>query len=409
MKQGFLSEYFIGAAAKTLAGTEVDPNTSRGHEYQGVDAFREFLGAPDEKQKIPVTYVWLDDDLPPLKSTLEGTWYNSRKNQSHREPEYRLYYPPAAEEVVRKAQAGDTLFFCLPKNGPLLAMSCAAGSAIEQQLFWLFGLQASGDRFDANSRDFRNEKGRELSFTARYVLDLIGIEAIITEDDWLDRLLEKFGPNFPTTALFSTFARKHAPEIDIHADPDHALMTWIEFEERLFRTLERHIVGLRVKQGFMDAGKADVDGFIQYSLSVQNRRKSRAGSSLENHLSEIFKTENLKFARGAKTENKSKPDFLFPGATEYHSSSFPTSQLTMLGSKSTCKDRWRQVLSEANKITPKHLLTLEPSISEDQTSEMQAKGLQLVVPLSLHQTYKPRQQSWLMSMKDFISLVQSKA
>ena len=171
MKRGYLSEYFLGVAAKTLAGTEVDPQTSRGHEYQGVDAFREFLGSPDDKKKIPVTYIWLEDDEPPLRLELEGTWYNSRKNQPHREPEYRLYYPAAAEEVVRKARAGDTLFFCLPKTGPLLAMSCVSGSAIEQQLFWLFGLKVSGERFGANKRDLRREHGQELSFTARYILN----------------------------------------------------------------------------------------------------------------------------------------------------------------------------------------------------------------------------------------------
>src|SRR4051812_30447897 len=117
MKRGYLSEYFIGVAAKTLAATEVDPNTSRGHEYQGVDAFREFLGSPETKKKIDVTYIRLEDDELPLRLELDGTWYNSRKNQPRREPEYRLYYPAAAEEVVRKARAGDTLFFCKPKSG----------------------------------------------------------------------------------------------------------------------------------------------------------------------------------------------------------------------------------------------------------------------------------------------------
>ena len=42
----------------------------------------------------------------------------------------------------------------------------------------------------------------------------------------------------------------------------------------------------------------------------------------------------------------------------------------MLGAKSTCKDRWRQVLAEDEKISRKHLLTLEPGISEPQTHQM---------------------------------------
>ena len=37
--------------------------------------------------------------------------------------------------------------------------------------------------------------------------------------------------------------------------------------------------------------------------------------------------------------------------------------------KSTCKDRWRQVLSEADRIPNKHLFTLEAAISENQTSK----------------------------------------
>ena len=60
----------------------------------------------------------------------------------------------------------------------------------------------------------------------------------------------------------------------------------------------------------------------------------------------------------------------------------------MLGAKSTCKDRWRQVLSEAQRIPNKHLLTLEPGISENQTDEMQAKRLQLILPAQLHATYR---------------------
>lgn len=408
MKRGYLSEYFMGVAAKALAATEVDPETSRGHEYQGVDAFREFLGSPNDKQKIAVTYIRLDDDAPPFRLELEGTWYNSRKNQPHREPEYRLYYPAAAEEAVYKARAGDTLFFCKPKAGPLLAMSCAAGSAIEQQLLWLFGLHAPGERFDNNKRDLRRQSGQELSFTARYILELIEIEAVITEDEWLDVLLKKFGPKFPATEAFSDFARKHAPEASARDDPDHALMTWIEFEERLFRTLERHIVSTRLTEGFMLGKQADVDGFIKFSLSVQNRRKSRAGSALESHLAKIFGTNELKFERGAKTENNNKPDFLFPGAKDYASPGFSTSDLFMLGAKSTCKDRWRQVLSEANRIKMKHLLTLEPGISENQTTEMKTKHLQLVLPKALHETFKPAQQSSLISLSEFVELVRSR-
>ncbi|ASD85469.1 hypothetical protein LB105_004113 [Salmonella enterica] len=61
---------------------------------------------------------------------------------------------------------------------------------------------------------------------------------------------------------------------------------------------------------------------------------------------------------------------MFPGISHYHDSEFPHARLTMLASKSTCKDRWRQMLNEAVRISDKHLLTLEPSISENQTNEI---------------------------------------
>src|SRR5262249_19070271 len=142
---------------------------------------------------------------------------------------------------------------------------------------------------------------------------------------------------------------------DVREDADAALMAWMEREEILFRTMERHRIADRLAKGFHD----DVDGFISFSLAVQNRRKSRVGYALENHLEHLFTSQGVLFVRTPVTENKAKPDFLFPGAAHYHDSRFDPVNLTMLGVKSSCKDRWRQVLSEADRITDKHLLTLE--------------------------------------------------
>jgi hypothetical protein len=179
-------------------------------------------------------------------------------------------------------------------------------------------------------------------------------------------------------------------------------------EEQLFRRLERRIVADRIGGGFHAPDGADVDGFLSFSLSVQNRRKARAGQALENHLEAVFGAQGIRYARGAETENRNKPDFLFPGPDEYHDPAFPAARLTMLGAKSTLKDRWRQVLSEAQRIDDKHLLTLEPGISENQTGEMQAKRLQLVVPRRLHATYRPMQQTWLMDVDAFLSIVRAR-
>jgi hypothetical protein len=217
-------------------------------------------------------------------------------------------------------------------------------------------------------------------------------------------MLKRFKGKLPDTKTFSAYARSTLPDVKVHDEADAALMAWMEREEILFRTLEKHIIGERLSQGF----DKDIDGFISFSLSVLNRRKSRVGLALENHLEILFQESSIKYSRNPVTENKSKPDFIFPGGNEYRNMSFSELNLTMLGVKSSCKDRWRQVLSEAERIEKKHLLTLEAAISKNQTDEMKSKNLQLVLPLKLHQSYLPEQQSWLMSVTEFTKYVLEK-
>lgn len=52
--------------------------------------------------------------------------------------------------------------------------------------------------------------------------------------------------------------------------------------------------------------------------------------------------------------------------------------------------------------------TLEPSISENQTDEMKAERVQLVLPRSLHPTYTAAQQVWLMDVESFTRLVKQR-
>ncbi|MNE62024.1 Type-2 restriction enzyme EcoRII [compost metagenome] len=131
------------------------------------------------------------------------------------------------------------------------------------------------------------------------------------------------------------------------------------------------------------------------------------GYALEHHLGAIFVAHELPFDRQAVTENRSKADFLFPGKANYHDSSYPDAKLIMLASKSSCKDRWRQVLAEAARIKRKHLLTLEPAISAHQTAEMEAHNLQLVVPRTVMPTYTVNQQAGLMDIDNYIAFVRT--
>lgn len=412
MKRGYLSEHFEGVAAKRLSAVEADVLSSNQHEFNGVEGLRELLGEPDGKVPYEARMVYLrDEDSEPLVEDATLTWYDSRqKARVERQVmrwEYRLYFPTT--NVSQNFSTGDLLVIGKLRNGSLLIIVAQAGSTISRQIEWLFALgELAKPGFSLRS-DFSNESDR-IGFTARVVLESIGVAVEDSDDTFLEEMLLKFSGRFPTTHDFSTYARSTLKGIDCRVDPDAALMVWMEREELLFRTLEKHLIADRISNGFIreSEGGIDVDGFLAFSLSVQNRRKSRVGLALENHLQVIFEQNGIRCKRAAVTENRSKPDFLFPGHTEYHTPSFHTDDLTMLGVKSTCKDRWRQVLSEADRISTKHLLTLEPAISTQQTDEMMAKKLQLVVPSRLHETYTAPQRGWLLNLTTFTELVRSR-
>nr|WP_321440531.1 type II restriction endonuclease [uncultured Hyphomonas sp.] len=407
MKFGSLADLFHGAGAKHLTEVEVNKLISNQHEFQGVGSFRSFLGTPADKKTFPATFLWLDDTEDTETPRIEAfcTWSDVRRDNPDRSAEYHLYYAAESEPIVHRARAGDLLVIAQKKDGSLLILLSPAGSTIGQQLLWLFGLDLMARPSD--TKLLNAGTATSLSWAARYILDELGIEPEEQEPDAFARLVEAFGLKFPTTAIFSDFARASLPDCDPVGAPDDTLIAWMEHEEALFRRLEREIVAERLKTGFMSDGNADVDGFLSFSLSVQNRRKSRAGFAFAHHVEAILKAHKIRYTREATTEKRNAADFLFPGEAEYQKADFPSEQLHMLAVKTTLKDRWRQVLAEADRISPKHLLTLQPAISAAQTNEMRGQNLQLVLPTPLHGTFQASQQEWLLGVGDFLDLVKT--
>lgn len=398
MKKGYLSQYFDGVAIKLLSAVEADILTSHQHEFNGVKELKSILGEPAGKVKYQATFLYLTDDDQPLIDDGFMTWYDARQKARIEKQvmrwEYRLYFP---DNLVSKlANKGDLLVIAKQRDGSLLSIVAEADTTIAQQLAWLFGYSELSHPGFSVREELENEQDR-IEFASRFILESIGINVDVHEDTWLDKMLEKFNSAFPSTREFSAFARKTLPDVNPEDGPDNALMAWLEREEILFRTLERYLLAERLQTGFEN----DVDSFISFSLSVQNRRKSRAGLALENHLEILFKEYGINYSRTPVTENKAKPDFIFPNITDYNNPEFSQTHLTMLGVKSTCKDRWRQILSEADRIEAKHLLTLEAAISKNQTDEMISKKVQLVLPQALHETFLPVQQNSLMNVSEF--------
>lgn len=180
--------------------------------------------------------------------------------------------------------------------------------------------------------------------------------------------------------------------------PDDLIIERRELEYRLFRQVEELHVLSSVQAGFNS-----VDDFMLLANSVSNRRKSRSGNSLEIHLEILFKQFDLQnFSKQCITEGKKKPDFIFPSCAQYHDLNFPAENLRMLAVKTTCKDRWRQVLNEANRIDQIHLFTLQEGVSPNQLQEMTDENVKLVVPLPLHAKYPTEVRKQLITLGEFI-------
>ena len=404
MKRGFLSEYFEGVAVKTLSSVDATPARSNQHEIGTTAAMRTFLG--EARRDFAATFVWLGREQDSFSEPGSLTLYDTRENQPHRGPEWRLYYKSNA--VTEMMMEGETLFLAKRTDGTLLFIVAPPESTLQNQLLWLFGFESQPELgFDAHR--VTGDEDAELDFAARLILDEIGVEYEDPQANTLDTIIERYGSTFPKTRDFSDLARLTLPGVNARDDPDAALLAWLDHEEAMFRRLERRIVTDRISEGFGSGESVDVDGFLKYSLQVQNRRKSRMGRSFEHHLEAVFRAQELQFDVQAHTEHGNTADFLFPGTAAYHDPDFPTDRLTMLAAKSTCKDRWRQVLPEARRIWPKHLITLEPAISSAQLEQMRAEQLQLVLPAGLHITYGPDQTKGLMTTAAFVRLVQEKA
>ena len=409
MKKGYLSEYFTGFGLKRLSAVEIDSTRSNQHEFNGVDKFRILLGEPEGKCRYKTKFLYLNDlNEEPIGEDGYLTWYDARQRARQERNiqrwEYRLYFPTTL--VSERATQGDLLLIAKTQDETLIALLAEQGSTIEQQILWLFGYSDSIYEKFTICNNLESDANK-LSYAAKIILEYIGVELHDEADTYLEDMLIRFDGGFPKTQQFSAYARSILDDISAKDDPDAALMAWMEQEEILFRTLEKHLLKNQLKE-LQSETEIDIDAFCQLSLSIQNRRKARAGNALENHIEEIFLEQRIRYSRTAITENKLKPDFIFPSIADYHNQSFPANRLSMLGVKTTCKDRWRQVINEAARIPLKHLLTLEPRISENQTKEMQSENVQLVIPFALHKTYTTSQQDWLLSLKEFIEITRNK-
>ena len=241
---------------------------------------------------------------------------------------------------------------------------------------------------------------------------LIDLNGSVKPDTKIIQLLQEYAnqfDSFPETRQMAQGAREcfnkayNVSDAAITNIPDDVLLDWVDPEYRLFKCIEEKIYASILSKPF-----GNIDSFVQMANEVLNRRKSRAGKSLEHHLADIFTHNELIFEEQAITEDNKRPDFLFPNAECYHNIQFPANDIIVLGAKTTCKDRWRQVLTEADRVEEKFLFTLQQGISKNQLQEMCVSHLTLVVPNKHIGSFPIEYQSKLSNLSGFINFVKRK-
>jgi hypothetical protein len=338
-------------------------------------------------------------DRPGIKGeqmdrTIIIRWQNSFQTESR-----FIYYGQLSRNEYRLTRLGRGFPFLQENNvGDLLILCKIAEDDYEG---YVLGTDQEMEDFFA-----------EFSLSPEQTNRLINKSIITSPLEELERSFAQFiedQPAFPSTEIMSEYARnQHIRAFNTTTDkittnPDKCLIEWIKAEFELFKAAEiKHYNNLISKQF------TSVDELVTISNTILNRRKSRAGKSLEHHLSYIFTVAQLRFEKQVVTENNKRPDFIFPGSTEYHSFEFPGEKLVCLGAKTTCKDRWRQVINEADRIPVKHLFTLQQGISTNQLKEMYQHNVCLVVPKAYLNTFDKSFQDRIMTLDTFNGMVREK-
>lgn len=225
-------------------------------------------------------------------------------------------------------------------------------------------------------------------------------------NDFIELFLSKYDdfPNGQTMAFWGQKYQLCCSGLNrqrLLKEPDNTLLAWIDAEYQLYQALEAKLYA-----PICDAPLGSIAQLLELANTILNRRKSRAGRSLELHLERLMQRFGLLFETQVRTEGNKRPDFIFPSAAAYHSISFAKEKLLFLAAKTTCKDRWRQILNEADRIEHKYLFTLQKGVSLAQLREMEQERVSLVVPQAHISSFAKEYQAKIYTLGRFVQIVQ---
>ncbi len=371
-------------AVKRLASVEVVPGASNQHELNA-GTLRTGLGFPHGTTKGALSILaYVEPDAGPI--TLDGsfTLYDAREGHPARS-EYRMYY--RLPGLVDIARPGDLLvLFRDSGSGDLHGALARTGTSMERRLEQLLavGDHRAARRMIVAPSPALSQRDRRDWVQAILPLEDGGelLKVVRAHSLFVHAVREM---TLPPTKQMAQAAREIATAVwGSHVDADRFIVGGLDAESALYFEIERE-VGTRSLSSILTSGPAELDDILSWALRIQQSRKARRGYSLQNHLGFLLDREKIPYTPQLVTENGETPDFVVPGGKAYHEPTFPANRLRMVACKSTVRERWGQVLKEADRIPQKYLLTVDEDLTRDTLASMEGAGLVVFVPASIIQ------------------------
>jgi hypothetical protein len=386
-------------AFKRLSAVEVDPSRSNQHEFNATRLRRE-LGIADEMSagELEITVYLSDDPEDVVVDRGRYTLYDSRKGNPTRSPEYRLYYYET--EAITQAAEGDLLVVFPKEPGSLVAIVAKGGTRIERELARALIAGDDPARFSITDDPHLAGDAPGALVEAAVAQPAVPLDYPELAQAFIDAAVAS--GVIPGSRLMAEAAQTAVLRGFGTLGPDLQLYQALEAETDIYFALEERIQGARLAQ-LQDQG-ASLTEILSFAQSLHQSRKSRRGQSLQNHFAYILDREGIPYTAQCETESGERPDFVFPGYAEYHDPDFPAERLRMVACKTTAKERWRQVLNEAQRIDKKILLTVDRTMTEETITAMGAATVGVHLPAPILAAVYPLHAS-LGSVSDLIALL----
>lgn len=366
---------------KKLAAVEVDADRSNQREINGVGALRGMLGPERRTLEVVIARVDRTGINGPYRE--QATWYDARERNPDRNPEFRLYLAgdgrpsflgsgenlPEDLLVVMLDDLGRLVILIGPEDGPLSSLLSFVRNrdegvedkvALRSSLFKMAVV-------DAASVPAIGQVLENLDLVGSVgAAGMVGALRSAVRDAFREELER---PAWPRAERISRLAIQWTEDAGIHParNPDDFLLSAHRTEQAVFQILERILTGSEHRE--MLADDPDLDRLLGFAMSVLNRRKSRAGKSVENILGELLSRAGIPAAA----------QFKHRGDVVDFAVDLPRGRRAIVEAKRTLKDRWKQIGGGEDVF----LVTLDSDLTGQAVKDIRGRGIRLAVPAPL--------------------------